>query len=346
MREPPRSRLFGRSVPGPVAALAASLVACGGLSLPALGTATADAAAKAGKGTTLTLKSNVRKRLKRAADAGAVLPFTVRLRRTYEGGPGDDVLALAWDPAAVTWPVAGTAPAPGVGGAAFPTTSLDGAFTSEWDYGADTSGYATRGTVETRDGGGVAMTGSGFPIAVADGACTTWAALDATGIALTSAGARFGSVNPFSGEVSGTLSLRTSVRTRAVPCGGDPADPTLPTAVARTTAVDPPLPVAFNGRLTISPSVTADGRFRIGVLRIADTPQTPQRSTFGLVHACADPGAPDGCDRRAFPVRTKLLSLTAEVLAGGAMPTAPLDPAAPSPSPAPALEPSSSRPPA
>lgn len=322
MREPPRSRTLGRSVPGSAVALAASLVACVGLTLPA--------AAEAGRKTpTLTLKSNVKKRLKRAADAGSVLPFTVRLRRSYEGGPGDDVLSLAWDPAAVAWPVMGTTPASGAGGSAFPSAFLDGAFTSEWDYGADTSGYAVRGTVETREGGGVAMTGSGFPIAVADGACTTWAALDATGIALTSAGARFGTVNPFSGEVSGTLSLRTSVRSRAVPCGADPADPALPTAVARTTDADPPLPVAFNGRLTISPSVTADGRVRIGVLRIADTPLTPQRSTFGLVHACADPGAPDGCDRRAFPVRTKLLSLTAEVLAGSAMPAAPGDPPEP-----------------
>jgi len=329
MREPPRSRPLGRSVPGPVAALAASLVACGGLTVPASADAAPQGFAKAGKRPTLTLKSNVRKRLKRAAGAGSVLPFTIRLRRSYEGGPGDDVLALAWDPAAVAWPLMGTTPAPGAAGAAFPATFLDGAFTSEWDYGADTSGYAVRGTVETREGGGVAMTGSGFPIAVADGPCTTWAALDATGIALTSAGARFGTVNPFSGEVSGTLSLRTAVRSRAVPCGGDPANPALPTAVARTTtAADPPLPVAFNGRLAISPSLTADGRLRIGILRIADTPLTPQRSTFGLVHACTDPAAADGCDRRAFPVRAKLVSLTAEVLAGGAMPVEPGDPAA------------------
>lgn len=307
MREPPRTRWLG--------ALAASLVACGGLTVPA------DAATES-KRPTLTLKSNVKQRLKRAQQAGSVLPFTIRLRRSYEGGPGDDVLALAWDPAAVAWPVPGTAPALGAGG---PATSLDGAFTSEWDYGADTSGYAIRGTVETREGGGVAMTGSGFPIAVADGACTTVAALDATGIALTSAGARFGAVNPFSGEVSGTLSLRTAVRTRATGCDGAVG----PTAVARAGADDPPLPVAFNGRLAISPSVTADGRVRIGILRIADTALTPQRSTFGLVHACADPGAADGCDRRAFPVRTKLRSLTAEVLAGSAMPAAPGDPPEP-----------------
>jgi hypothetical protein len=251
-----------------------------------------------------------------------VLPFTIRLRRSYEGGPGDDVVALSWDSGATPWPLAGTAPALGS------TTSLDGAFTSQWDYGADTSGYATRGTVETHVGGGVALTGSGFPIAVPEGtACTTWQALDATGITLTAAGARFGTANPFSGEVSGTLSLRTAVRTRAVACGGDPLG--APTAVARAAVDDPPLPVAFTGRLSVSPSLTADGRVRLGILRVADTPQSPQRSTFGLIAACTDPAAADGCARQTFPVRTKLLSLTAEVLAGDAMPAAPADPPEP-----------------
>jgi hypothetical protein len=301
----PLSRTSRRPVPGPAVVLAACLAACVGLTVPA------DA-----KQPTLTLKSNVRKWGKRAADGGSVLPFTVRLRRTYEGGPGDDVVALQWDPSAVAWPVTGTAPAP------LSTANLDGAFTTEWNYGADTSGYAVRGTVETSDGGGIALSGSAFPIAVAEnGACTTLAALDATGMTLSAAGARFGTVNPFSGEVAGTLALRTAVRTRAVPCGTDPAGvAALPTALAATAADDPPLPVAFNGRLTVSPSLTADGRFRLGVLRIADTAATPQRTTFGLVHACVDPGAADGCDRRAFPVRTRLLSLTAEVLVGDALP--------------------------
>jgi hypothetical protein len=327
-----------RPVPGLVGLLAATSLAGGSLVLPADGWAKPGSAAAAramgsGSSASLTLKSKVRKRVRRAQAAGAVLPFTIRLRRSYEGGPGDDVVALSWDPSASPWPLAGTAP---VAGSA--TTSLDGAFTSQWDFGADTSGYATRGTVETHVGAGVALTGSGFGIAAPEGAtCTTWAALDATGIALTSAGARFGSANPFSGEVSGTLSLRTAIRTRAVPCGGDPA--TAATAVARTADADPPLPVAFSGRLTISPAVTADGRVRLGVLRIADTPATPQRSTFGLLHACADPAAADGCDRRAFPVRTRLVSLTAEVLAGDAMPAAPGDPAEPAPAAPPAPAP-------
>jgi hypothetical protein len=272
---------------------------------------------------TLTVRSSF---VHRAQAAGSVLPFTIRLRKPYEGGPGDDVVALAWDPSATEWPLPGTAPDP-----AAATTNLDGALSYQWDYSADTSGYATLGTVETHIGGGVAMTGTGFPIAAPEGTnCTSLRSLTATGMALTAAGARFGTVNPFSGEVSGTINLRTAIRTRVEPCTGTV---TPETALATTTAADPPLPVAFIGRFTISPSILADGRVRLGVLRIADTPSTPQRSTFGLVHACTDPAAADGCARRAFPVRTRLVSLTADVLAGDAVGPAPADPPVPAQSP-------------
>jgi hypothetical protein len=285
---------------------------------------------------TLTLKSSF---IHRAQAAGSVLPFTIRLRRGYEGGPGDDVVSLAWDPSATPWPLAGTAPAP-----AAATTNLDGALSYQWDYAADTSGYATLGTVETHIGGGVSMTGTGFPIAAPEGAtCTSLSSLSATGASFTAAGARFGTINPFSGDVSGTISLRTTIRSRAVPCSGTL---TPETAVATTTAADPPLPVAFTGRFTISPAVLADGRVRLGVLRIFDAPGSLQRSTFGLVHVCTNPTAPDGCARMAFPVRTKLLSLNADGLAGDAMPASPAAPPepAPLPPPPPAPEPSSSTP--
>jgi hypothetical protein len=270
---------------------------------------------KALKKPTLALDSSF---IRKAQAAGSVLPFTIRLRRPYEAGPGDDVLQLAWDPRATRWPLAGTNPA------ATPTLNLDGALTYEWDYSADTSGYATLGTVETIIGGGVSMTGTGFPIAVPEGlTCSTWQSLKATAVSFTPAGVRFGTVNPFSRQVSGTIDVRTTIRTQPTRCTG----PTIPaTAVATTAAPDPPLPVAFTGSFTVSPSVTADGMIRLGILRVADTTQTPQRSVFGLVHACTDPAAADGCARQAFPVRTKLLSLTAEVLAGDKMPGPPAAP--------------------
>jgi hypothetical protein len=46
------------------------------------------------------------------------------------------------------------------------------------------------------------------------------------------------------------------------------------------------------------------------------------RMRFGVrdVHAGTDPGAAEGCDRRAFPARTTLFSMTAAVPAGDAPP--------------------------
>jgi hypothetical protein len=343
MRDSPGSRTLRRPARALTSLLLATCVAGGSLVLPVAGDARAAGPAQGyakAKRPNLTLRSRVMQRLRRAAVGDDVLPFTIRLRRSYEGGPGDDVVALSWDPSATPWPLAGTGPSPVAA-----LTHLDGALGYEWDYGADTSGYASPGTVETSVGGGLSMTGTGFPIATPEGqTCTSLSALDATGIALTSAGGRFGTVNPFSGEVSGTMSLRTTVRTRAVGCGGDPA--TAPTGVARTTGADPPLPVAFSGRFTVSPAVTADGRIRLGILRVVDAADTPQRSTFGLVHACTDPLATDGCGRQAFPVRTKMVSMTAEVLSGDLVPAPPPDPpappaapAAPVPAPAPAPAP-------
>src|SRR3954447_10621710 len=323
MRDSPGSRPFTRRTATLASLLMATSVAGGSVVLADTAQAGAQRASQSFKQPTLTLKSKVRSKLRRAAAEGDVLPFTLRLRRPYEGGPGDDVVALTWDDAATPWPLEGTAPAPGEA-----STHLDGALTYEWDYSADTTGYATQGTVETNIGGGVSLTGTGFPIAAPAGAsCSALAALDATGVSFTPAGARFGMLNPFSGEVSGTLGLRTTIRTRAVPCGGDPAP--APPALARTAAPAPPLPVAFNGRFTMSPAITSDGRIRVGILRVNDSAQSPQRTTFGFVHACADPAAADGCDRRAFPVRTKIVSFSAEGLVGDAMPAAPADPAPP-----------------
>lgn len=278
---------------------------------------------------TLTLKSSF---IRRASAAGVVLPFTIRLRKPYEGGPGDDVLSMSWDTGVVPWPLDGTQPP-----SAPSTTHLDGAATYEWDYGADTTGYSELGTVETILGGGISMTGDGFPIAQQAGAtCTSAQALDATGMALTSAGARFGIINPFSGEVTGTINLRTDIRTQITPCDGT----TPVTADAGTTSDDPPLPVAFTGHFTVSPGLSSDGRLRLGILTVDDA-VIPQRTTFGLIHACTDPSAPDGCASKAFPVRTKLLSLTAEVLAGDVLPPPPTIPGTSTGTPASTATPSS-----
>src|SRR4051794_1074736 len=257
MRDSPGSRPFTRRTATLASLLMATSVAGGSVVMPDSAQAGAQRASQSFKRPSLTLKSRVRSKLRRAAAEGDVLPFTLRLRRPYEGGAGDDVVALAWDDAATPWPLDGTAPAPGEA-----STHLDGALTYEWDYSADTTGYATQGTVETNVGGGVSLTGTGFPIAATAGAsCSALAALDATGVSFTPAGARFGMLNPFSGEVGGPLGRRTTTRPRAVPGGGAPAP--APTALARPAAPAPPLPVAFNGRFTMSPAITSDGRIRV-----------------------------------------------------------------------------------
>jgi hypothetical protein len=268
--------------------------------------------------------------LERAEAVGSILPFTIRLRRSYEGGPGDDVLQLAWDAASVPWPLDGTAPP-----AAPSTSTLDGALTYDWDFGADTSGYAGLGTTETLLGRTLSASGTGFPLAVPSGTCTGVQKLDVTGVTFSSAGLRFGTVNPFSGDVFGTINLRSRIRTAVTACDGTTAA-TYP--LATTAPPDPPIPVAFYGKMRVSPSITADGHVRLGLLRIADAAPTPQRTTFALVHACTDPAAADHCARQAFPARVKFLSLDAEILAGDQMPAQPAgdppDPGAmPPPSP-------------
>jgi hypothetical protein len=272
--------------------------------------------AEALKKPTLTLDSSF---IRRAQAVGSVVPFTIRLKRAYEGGPGDDVLQLNFDTASTPWPMTTTAPP-----AAPPTTNLTGALTYVWDYSADTSGYTTQGTTETVIGGGIAMTGTGFPLASAlDTVACPAPVLSVTGVTFSAAGARFGTINPFTGDVSGTINVRTAIRTKVTPCTG-PA-PVPDNALATTAAPDPPLPVAFTGKFTVSPTVSSDGRIRLGLLTIDDA-KIPQRTTFGLIHACTDPTAADGCARKAFPVRTKLVTLTAEVLAGDQMPPAPAAP--------------------
>jgi hypothetical protein len=255
----------------------------------------------------LVLNSRVRQQVLRA---GARLPLTLRLRRAYEAFPGDDTLQLTFDDGAIPWPWPGTVkPASPV------TTSLDGALTMEADYGADVSGYPELGTVETVFGGGISVTSSGFAVAEQDpGGCTSAKSLVVTAGAYSTASARFGILNPFSRRVSGTVDLRPTLRTVRTAC-----DDTTTSADTATAPGDRALPVAFDGDFRVSPGVSGDGKIRWGVITISDA-VTPQRSTFGMVYACTDPAAPDGCDRKAFPIRTKLLSLVAEVLVGDNMP--------------------------
>jgi hypothetical protein len=260
------------------------------------------------KNPSLILNSKVRLRMQAT---GARLPLTLRLRRPYEAFPGDDTLQLTFDDGAIPWPLPGTVkPAP-------VTTSLDGSVTMEADYGADVSAYPELGTVETIFGGGISMTSTGFQVADQDPAgCTTAKSITVTAGAYSSSTPRFGILNPFSRKTYGTIDLRPTLRVVRTAC-----DDSTTTWDVVTGPSDRALPVAFEGDFRVSPGVASDGKIRWGVVTVNDA-VTPQRTTFGMVNACTDPAAPDGCDRKAFPVRTKLVSMVAEVLVGDAMPPA------------------------
>ena len=209
----------------------------------------------------------------------------------------------------------------------------------EWRFGADTSGYGAVGVSETMQGKAVSLEGTSFPISDFDPACASGAALEAStrralpgpsdvpGVAIASAGSRYGLIDLFRGTIRGSLNLHMSFRSAVrAACGG---------AATTTKLIDPgggvspapPMPVAYDGRFKISPAITADGRLRIGTMTIDDV-QQPQADTFAYVASCTAPyGTPDdsSCfpgdgDGALFPARVKLLKLTAELIVGSNAP--------------------------
>jgi hypothetical protein len=255
--------------------------------------------------------------MKKAALVEFRLPLTVRLRNSDGSGgyqPGDDLLEIDWDDAAFAWPLEGSNGIP----AAPQIVPIQGNFTMESVYGnGDMSGSGELGANEVILGGGVDMTSDPFTISDFFGApCANGpqlATLAGTPVAITSAGARFGVMNPFSQEIRGTLSLRMTFRAQR--------KPDCDTAAAPTDQVDNsialPMPVRFSGKMSISPSITADGKMRFGKITIDDAVE-PQLTTFAFVRSCTDPAGT--CTPGSFPARLKFKKLTAEVLLGDLFP--------------------------
>jgi hypothetical protein len=252
--------------------------------------------------------------IRKAAASEFRLPFSVRLRRSDGNGgfePSDDQLEIAWDDAATTWPL---------GAGALPPAQdvlLSGGFTLEAAFGGgDATGYGELGATETIVGRGVSMTSGPFAISDFASPCLSGPQLvadPATPVAITSAGSRFGVMNLFSREIRGTLSLRMTFKAqRALNCG-DP--PFLTDPVDNTSAA--PMPVRFDGKVTVSPAITPDGKLRFGKITIDDA-VTPQLSTFAYVRSCTQ--APPNCDPQQFPARLKFKKVTAELLLGDVLP--------------------------
>lgn len=243
--------------------------------------------------------------IRKAQAAGFRLPITVRLTRAAQTA-GDDVLAVESDTGVVPFPLPAFQPP------AAQAVTLDGKFSLELDFGADTSGYGQLGAIETIVANGATMTGTSFALADDNPPCVngpaTEPALRSGPATVTSAGATRGLLNPFGGTITGTLRLAMAVRSE------------VGTGCPKTYAQTPssqssqPVPVRFAGRFRVSPAITPDGKVRFGVMDVDDT-VTAQVASFARITACTDTTS---CAPEQFPVRVKLQKLTAELLVGGA----------------------------
>lgn len=254
--------------------------------------------------------------MKKAALVEFRLPMSVRLSKSDgQGGyeASDDQLEITWDDSVFAWPLAS------LGGmiAAPQTVLMSGGFTVDAIFGGgDTSGYNELGATETVVGGSVSLKTDPFTVSEFSSACPAGPQLatdPGTDVTVTSAGARFGVLNLFSGEFRGTLSLRMGFASSlAASCGSAPET----TPVVDNSGA-PPMPLRFQGKFSISPSITPDGKMRFGKISLDDA-VIPQLSTFAFVRACTEVAPP--CNPQQFPARLKLKKLTAEVLLGDILP--------------------------
>lgn len=271
------------------------------------------------------LKRNPRKALSRAflKKAQAVdfnLPLTLRLKRSGQG-PIDDQLAVKWTSETFPWPdgFAELHPPPGdpdPGG----VIPLDGTSSLEAEFGNDTSGYAGAGVIETLTGGRVAFdSGPIAPaIAVADYAqpasdhvplCNA-PTLQVSRVTFGTGRTTQSLLHFFGGTARVTLHVQVGTTTQVAPTdcsgtfGGD--------NVHAPASGDPIVPISFDATFKISPSVTADGKLRLGILSVPAGSTQP--TTFARITMCVD-DVPT-CTTQAFPARLQVLQIDAEVLVG------------------------------
>jgi hypothetical protein len=236
------------------------------------------------------------------------LPLTVRLDKSNgQGGflPSDDQLQIDWDDSTAPWPLAGgTLPAS-------ETTFLSGTFSLEASFSDDATGYGELGALETTNGAAITMKADPFTVSEFNPTCPSGPQLagdPAQKVVVSSAGARYGLMNLFSGEFRGSLSMRMTFASQVQDgCGG---------ALSTTASIDnssaPPMPLRFDGKFSVSPALTSDGKMRLGRVVIDDA-TTPQTSSFAYVRACTGVLT---CDPMQFPARLKVKALTADVLLG------------------------------
>lgn len=286
--------------------------------------------------------------LRKAAFVDYSMPLTVRLNptQTLGGTVSEDRLEIAWNTDTQSWPLPAASYAP----SAVQTVSLGGRFSMEWRFGSDTTGYTTLGTSEALVGAKTEMVASPLDpmttVPISDFsdpptcAVTDQPALAATdrpdgvtfapGMKISSAGVRYGTINPFGGTIRGNLNLYFSFRSLVRSACGAPQE--LTKVIEPAPGGDPlapgaarPVPVSFLGEVILSPAITNDGQLQLGKITIDDA-VIPQESSFGQIYSCTlpDPSPPSGTcapgdgDAQPFPARVKIKKLTAQLLIGDA----------------------------
>jgi hypothetical protein len=221
---------------------------------------------------------------------------------------------IDWDNTADSWPLPGTTPADPQ------KLNLTGTFTMEADFGGDAAGYGELGAVETLQGGAASLIASpvdplqATAIVAADGACPPGSppqlAVDPSSpITFSTGGPRYGVMNPFSQTMRGSILLSTVLQTAA----STSCNPL--TAITPTTqpVPGPAMPISYEGEFHISPSLTSDGRMRLGKMTISAS--SAQSSMAALFTGCSSPSSLD-CTPLRFPARIRFTQVTADVLLG------------------------------
>lgn len=267
--------------------------------------------------------------LRKAQAADLNLPLTLRLKRSGVG-PIDDELGVTWTSETFPWPTgfAELAPAPDntPPGGVIP---LDGTSSMEAEFGNDTSGYVAPGVVETLTGGKVAFDSGPIAPAIAVSDYSTASTnnvplcnaptVQLSNVTFSTGRATQSLLHLFGGTARVTLHVVVGTTTQVVPKDADPptaatcANPfsaTSNTYVAGSSS--PIVPITFDATFKISPSVTADGRLRLGILSVPAGSTQPD--TFARLTMCVDEANP--CTTKAFPSRLKVLQMEAEVLVG------------------------------
>ena len=259
--------------------------------------------------------------LKKAQAVDLTLPLTLRLRRSGQGAI-DDQLGIEWNSDTFAWPMgfAELQPAPGdpAPGGVIP---LDGTSSLEAEFGNDTSGYAGPGVVETLTGGKVAFdSGPITPaIAVSDYSVTASdnvprcnaPTVQVSNVVFATGRTTQSLLHLFGGTARVTLRVHagTTTQVAATDCLGGFGSTN---NVHAPADADPLVPVSFDATFKISPSITTDGRLRLGVLTVPAGSSQP--TTFARMTMCVDESV--ACTTAAFPARLKVIQMNAEVLVG------------------------------